>query len=94
MGMDEDGSGTVDKKECLLGAHMLGIKISPHELEMIWPMFGPFDDAEAKESVPVEQFIRTVMVDPHTRCNSATQRVMHEQMMTLQLRCCHRTVIT
>ena len=27
----------------MLGAHTVGIAITPHELEMIWPLFGPFD---------------------------------------------------
>jgi Ca2+-binding EF-hand superfamily protein len=42
-GMDEDGNGALDKHELLLGAHTVGIAITPHELEMIWPLFGPFD---------------------------------------------------
>jgi Ca2+-binding EF-hand superfamily protein len=43
MEMDEDGNSALDKHELLLGAHTLGIAITPHEMEMIWPLFGPFD---------------------------------------------------
>jgi Ca2+-binding EF-hand superfamily protein len=52
--MDESEDGALDKHEILLGAHTLGIALSPHEIEMIWPLLGPFD---ANGNVVIDQFL-------------------------------------
>jgi hypothetical protein len=68
--MDLDGNGIIDKREVLLGAHMLQIAITARELELIWPMFGPFE--KNGMSVTLDSFIekfsgrRKLVVDSHT----------------------------
>jgi Ca2+-binding EF-hand superfamily protein len=79
--MDENGNGTIDKKELLLGAHTLGISLTPNELEMIWPMFKPFD---AHGNVIIDQFITTVMMNTKGKENIGTILAMEGQMLSLQ----------
>jgi Ca2+-binding EF-hand superfamily protein len=56
LDMDEDEDGAIDKKEMLVGAHVLGIAITPLEMDLIWPLFGP---CTTRDSIPVERFLDT-----------------------------------
>jgi Ca2+-binding EF-hand superfamily protein len=78
--MDEDGNGAIDKKEMLLGAHMLGVAISPAEMEMIWPMFGPFDSALR---IPVNHFLENFVTNK-TKGNRQAHMSTQSAMMSLQ----------
>jgi Ca2+-binding EF-hand superfamily protein len=66
--MDVDGNGLIDKREMLVGAHALQISMRARELELIWPLFGPF---EMNESINLDTFIDTFLaretkLDIHT----------------------------
>jgi Ca2+-binding EF-hand superfamily protein len=75
LDMDEDGNGVLDKREMLLGAHTLGISISPVELEMIWPLLGPFDSSG---SIEVGRFLDLITKDGRSdrRINHARDSAM------------------
>jgi hypothetical protein len=80
--MDEGGNGVIDKKELLLGAHMLGVAITPAEMEMIWPIFGPFDTNGA---IPVDHFLDS-FVAKKTTGNRKAPRSAEVAMANLQRR--------
>jgi Ca2+-binding EF-hand superfamily protein len=81
--MDDDKSGSIDKEELLLGAHTLGISVAPHELEMIWPLFGPFD---AEGAIEIDRFIKICGNRSKATGRSQVKALdaMDSRMLTLQ----------
>jgi Ca2+-binding EF-hand superfamily protein len=79
--MDEDNNGVIDKTELLLGAHTLGIAITPAEMDMIWPIFGPFD---INGAIPVDRFIDSVVANK-IKGNRKAQKSSESTMVNLQI---------
>jgi hypothetical protein len=78
--MDDDGNGSIDKKELLLGAHTLGIAVTPTEIEMIWPLFGPFDD---EGNIEIDRFLRLVIANK-TKGKPGVRTSLESTMLALQ----------
>jgi Ca2+-binding EF-hand superfamily protein len=78
LDMDENGNGAIDKEEMLVGAHVLGIAITPIEMDLIWPLFDPCD---VSDSVPVKRFLDTYV----TRNRKGEGGGLHAAMRSLNI---------
>jgi Ca2+-binding EF-hand superfamily protein len=78
--MDENGNGMLDKRELLLGAHVLGISVSANELEMVWPLLTP----DVEGNCLIDELLEIVMMSTKGTQNAAIKHAREQQMLALQ----------
>jgi Ca2+-binding EF-hand superfamily protein len=80
--MDDDSNGAIDKHELLLGAHTLGIAITPTELDLIWPLFGPVFNQDG--NIDINSFMRLFATN-RTKCKIEVKESLENTMISLQM---------